>query len=229
MSEKAKNSLRLDAADETFHIRSFGRVRGKRLSTRQQFLVDNKLSELEVRSEKLGVNAILEIGFGSGENMIRLAKAHPDATIIGAEPFINGIAALLSKITNDAGAVLPEYKNIRIWPSDVRDLLIDNGQLTVDNYFREIYILHPDPWPKARHEKRRLLSAEFLNMLARHLLPNGEIIIGTDHTDYYNWIMEQARKTNLTAVPRDMDSIETKYQRKNMFGSDKTMYLVLAH
>ena len=219
MDGKAKNSLQ---------IRTFGRVRGKSLSTRQQFLVDNKLPELEVRREGLGTNAILEIGFGNGENMIRLAREHPDKIIIGAEPFINGVAALLSKITDEAGAVLPEYKNLRIWPGDVRELLIiENGKLKIENYFSAIYILHPDPWPKARHEKRRLLSAEFLNLLAEHLAPGSEIIIGTDHTDYYNWILEQAAKTDLQIVARDMDAIETKYQKKNMFGSERTMYIVL--
>ena len=217
MADIAKNSFirpfgrRRDAADETLtpYIRTFGRIRGKRLSERQQFLIDAVLPT--IRTDANG--DILEIGFGAGENMMRLARAHPDKIIIGAEPFINGIASLLSRITDAAGAVLPEYKNIRIFPGDVRDFLASSNAR-----FEQVYILHPDPWPKARHEKRRLCSHEFLSSL-----PADEIIIGTDHTDYYDWIREK----NTNAQPVDMAAIETKYQKKNMFGSDKTMYLKL--
>jgi tRNA (guanine-N7-)-methyltransferase len=92
---------------------------------------------------------------------------------------------------------------------------------------KAIYILHPDPWPKARHEKRRLLSAEFLKTLSSFISKDARIIIGTDHTDYYNWIMEQAKQTELVIRNEELGIIKTRYQEKNMFGSDKTMYLSL--
>ena len=102
----------------------------------------------------------------------------------------------------------------------------------IDFAFSKIYVLHPDPWPKARHEKRRLLSLEFLNELAAHLAPQGQIIVGTDHTDYFDWTKEQVAKTKLKILNKDFfmppeSGLDTRYQRKNKFGSAKPMYLVL--
>jgi len=221
--EKAKNSL----------IRTFGRVHGKKLSARQQWLVSNLLSGL--LPTDTSDNAILEIGFGAGEHILHLAENSAALQIIGAEPFINGIASLLSamtqqslelKVESSGNIIKPEYRNIRIWPDDVRKFLTPNVT------FSKIYILHPDPWPKARHEKRRLLSAEFLNQLAGHLTPGGQIVIGTDHTDYFNWVLEQVAKTNLKILNRDFfippeSGLDTRYHAKNKFGSERPMYLVL--
>ena len=204
-------------------IRTFGRTHGKKLSARQLYLTDVVLPTLAPKPNDVN-GAILEIGFGSGEHLIELALSHPDKIIIGAEPFINGVAGLMSKISDDKNKIRDEYKNIRIFPDDIRIFLAKfAGQFSL------IYILHPDPWPKARHEKRRLLSAEFLKTLTTFIMPDGAIIIGTDHTDYYNWILEQVARTNLTIKSRDLETIKTRYQEKNMFGSDKTMYLVLSY
>lgn len=71
----------------------------------------------------------------------------PDKIIIGAEPFMNGVASLLSAITDTNNSIRSEYKNIRIFPDDVRDFLHNT-----DSKFEQIWVLHPDPWPKARHE-----------------------------------------------------------------------------
>ena len=143
---------------EKQEIRTFGRRHGKKLSTRQQTLIDELLPTLAPEN-----GDILEIGFGAGEHVRDLAHNNPEKTIIGAEPFMNGVASLLSAITDQkSNRVLDEYKNIRIWADDVRDFL-RNTPLQ----FEQIWVLHPDPWPKARHEKRRLLSAEFLNILSQ--------------------------------------------------------------
>ena len=199
-------------------IRTFGRIHGKKLSIRQQWLVDYVLPALlPTANETAG--AILEIGFGNGEYLIKLAEQNPNKIIIGAEPFINGIAQLLAKIADEKNQILPQYKNIRIWPDDVRKFLDANSQ------FAQIYILHPDPWPKARHEKRRLLSAEFLKMLSAFISKDQNIIIGTDHTDYYNWILEQVAHAGLNIKSCAHTIIKTKYQEKNMFGSPRTQYL----
>ena len=102
-------------------------------------------------------------------------------------------------------------------------LILNNGTYK----FSDIWILHPDPWPKARHEKRRLLSPEFLNLLSHNLGQDGKIIIGTDHWGYYDWILEGLTKTNLVIDTKDVEIIETRYQRKNMAETDSPKYLVL--
>ena len=203
---------------EKQEIRTFGRRHGKKLSARQQTLIDEVLPILVPEN-----GDILEIGFGAGEHVRNLALAHPNKTIIGAEPFMNGVASLLSAITEqNSNLVLDEYNNIRIWADEVRDFLRNTK-----SKFEQIWVLHPDPWPKARHEKRRLLSAEFLNTLSKYLLPDGEIIIGTDHWEYFDWILEQLKQTNLTATIPDMEIIQTRYQHKNKAGTTAPKYLVL--
>jgi tRNA (guanine-N7-)-methyltransferase len=203
---------------EKQEIRTFGRRHGKKLSARQQTLIDEVLPTLSPVDGN-----ILEIGFGAGEHVRELAATHPDTIIIGAEPFMNGVASLLSAITDDkTNRVLDEYKNIRIWADDVRDFLRQTK-----SKFEQIWVLHPDPWPKARHEKRRLLSAEFLNTLSKYLSDNGEIVIGTDHWEYFDWILEQIKKTNLSATVPDMEIIQTRYQHKNKAGTTAPKYLIL--
>ena len=205
---------------EKQEIRTFGRRHGKKLSIRQQALIDELLPTLAPET-----GDILEIGFGAGEHVRDLARNNPGKIIIGAEPFMNGVASLLSAITDEkTNRVLDEYAGIRIWADDVRDYLRGT-----DSKFEQIWILHPDPWPKARHEKRRLLSAEFLKMISRYLTPDGEIIIGTDHWEYFDWILEQIKSTNLTATIPDMDIIQTRYQHKNKAGTAAPKYLILTN
>lgn len=205
---------------EKQEIRTFGRRHGKKLSTRQQSLIEELLPQL-----KPTTGDILEIGFGAGEHVRDLALGNPDKIIIGAEPFMNGVASLLSAMTDqNSNRVLDEYKNIRIWADDVRDYLRGTHAK-----FAQIWVLHPDPWPKARHEKRRLLSAEFLNTLSKYLDTNGEIIIGTDHWEYFDWILEQIKSTNLVATIPDMEIIQTRYQHKNKAGTDSPKYLILTN
>ena len=203
---------------EKQEIRTFGRRHGKKLSIRQQMLIDELLPTLRPEN-----GDILEIGFGAGEHVRDLARNNPGKIIIGAEPFMNGVASLLSAITDqNSNRVMDEYTGIRIWADDVRNFLRGT-----DSKFEQIWVLHPDPWPKARHEKRRLLSAEFLNLLSKYLSQNGEIIIGTDHWEYFDWILEQIKSTNLTATIPDMEIIQTRYQHKNKAGTTAPKYLVL--
>jgi tRNA (guanine-N7-)-methyltransferase len=205
---------------EKQEIRTFGRRHGKKLSARQQTLIGEVLPTL------LPVDGnILEIGFGAGEHVRELALTHPNKIIIGAEPFMNGVASLLSAITEqNSNRIMNEYQNIRIWADDVRDFL-----RKTNSKFEQIWVLHPDPWPKARHEKRRLLSAEFLNTLSKNLSENGEIIIGTDHWEYFDWILEQLKETKLSATISDMEIIQTRYQHKNKAGTSAPKYLILRH
>ncbi|MDR1360934.1 MAG: tRNA (guanine(46)-N(7))-methyltransferase TrmB [Rickettsiales bacterium] len=232
---------------EKFLIQTFGRRKGKALTRHQQNLVDNLLPLITTMpggatlSQGRLSNAILEIGFGSGEHLLHLARNNPETLIIGAEPYVNGVASLLSAMTKDKWTegqmdiIKPEYKNIRIWPDDVRKLLSAcplPSAFCPDFGFAKIYILHPDPWPKARHEKRRLMNAEFLIELSEYLTPGGQIIFGTDHTDLFEWTLIQARNTkykirnkNFTQAPES--GLDTRYREKNKFGSPCPAYLVL--
>ncbi len=204
---------------EKQEIRTFGRRHGKKLSQRKEYLIAHVLPQIAPTTNA----KILEIGFGAGEHVRQLAQDNPDAIIIGAEPFINGVASLLSAMTDEKdNAILPEYKNIRIFADDVR-IMLKNSAFK----FNEIWILHPDPWPKAKHEKRRLLNAEFLTLLSRHLEKDGKIIIGTDHWEYYEWITERVPETPLRIFATNLETIKTRYQSKNMAGTDAPKYLIL--
>ncbi|MDE5615965.1 MAG: tRNA (guanine(46)-N(7))-methyltransferase TrmB [Alphaproteobacteria bacterium] len=204
---------------EKQEIRTFGRRHGKKLSQRKQWLMENILPQIAPDS----VSGILEIGFGAGEHVRDLARANPDKIIIGAEPFANGVAALLGAICDEeTNEILPEYKNIRIWPDDVRDYLRGT-----DARFAQIWILHPDPWPKARHEKRRLLQTEFIQTVARYLAPGGEIIIGTDHWEYFDWICQRAHESGLAYETPKIDTIKTRYQAKNMAETETPKYIII--
>ncbi len=207
---------------EKQEIRTFGRRHGKKLSARKEWLMENLLPKIAPNESE--TNEILEIGFGAGEHVRELAIENPGKIIIGAEPFINGVAALLSAIADENNSLLKEYKNIRIWPDDVRLILNKNSYK-----FDEIWILHPDPWPKARHEKRRLLNHEFLKLLGKNLAKNGKIIIGTDHWGYYDWIIDQVSQTNLVVNTDEIEIIKTRYQTKNMAQTTQPKYLVLTN
>lgn len=208
-------------------LRTFGRRHGKKLSIRKQWLIDNLLPQITPKSSDFETKStILEIGFGNGEHLRDLTINNQNSIIIGAEPFMNGVAALLSAITNESdNALIEQYKNIRIWADDVRILLKDFENTKFD----EIWILHPDPWPKARHEKRRLLNHDFLNLLSEHLTENGKIIIGTDHWEYYDWIVEQLKQTRLIIKSTDLDIIQTRYQLKNKAKTSNPKYLILSN
>lgn len=205
---------------EKQEIRTFGRRHGKKLSARKQKLINDVLPTILPHDAH---GTILEIGFGAGEHVRELALANPDKIIVGAEPFVNGVAALMGTICDTTNTIMPEYKNIRIWPDDVRDFLRTN-----DSQFDEIWVLHPDPWPKAKHEKRRLLNAEFLTLLTKYLTDNGKIIIGTDHWEYYDWIMAQAKNANLAFKVPDVETIRTRYQAKNMAATTEPKYLTIS-
>jgi len=211
---------------KTQDLRTFGRRHGKKLSNRKQWLMDNVLPKIAPNAKDLsGESLVLEIGFGNGEHLRDLALNNQDKIIIGAEPFANGVAALLSAITNESdNTLLNEYKNIRVWPDDVRLMLKDSEGLKFD----EIWVLHPDPWPKARHEKRRLLNHNFLNLLSKFMTKESRIIIGTDHWEYYDWIIEQLKQTGLSIQSTELNTIKTRYQIKNKAGTTKPKYLILS-
>lgn len=126
----------------------------------------------------------LEVGFGSGEHLVHQALANPGVGLIGCEPFINGVATLLGKIRR-AGVT-----NVAVHPGDARDLLDVLPPASVAKAF----LLYPDPWPKARHHRRRFVTPDHLDPLAQAMMPGAEFRVATDIGDY-------VRQT-LVEVPR---------------------------
>ncbi len=174
--------------DPTTINRLYGRSKGKPLRAGQQELVDTLLPQIavpevgEVSAQRVfGSECPLhfEIGFGGGEHMAGRADMLPDHGFIGAEPFINGVAQALVHVAGDHGAKLP-LGNVRIHHGDALEVL----QRIPDGALSFAYLLHPDPWPKARHAKRRMMNDGPLDLIAAKLKPGGEFRFGTDHPIY---------------------------------------------
>ena len=127
-----------------------------------------------------GEKNVLEIGFGGGEHLVAQATAHPDHRFIGVEPFLNGVASCLRHI-EESGA-----QNIRLHQGDARDVIARLPDASLDR----VYILFPDPWPKTRHHKRRLIQPEFLGDLARVMKRGAELRFATDWANYAAWTLE---------------------------------------
>jgi tRNA (guanine-N7-)-methyltransferase len=197
-------------------LSSFGRNRGKSLRPYQQSLVDDLLPRITATGmpDMAGYSKLaLEIGFGGGEHLLAQAAHNPDTLFIGVEPYINGVAKCL------AGIDKQKLSNIRLNTQDARLLIKALPDACLDAAF----ILFPDPWPKARHNKRRLVNLETLAMLARAQKPGARLLIASDHEDYCVWILEHLAATphyRWTAEAQadwltpPADWTETKYQRK---------------
>ncbi len=127
----------------------------------------------------------LEIGFGSGEHLARLAQSNPQTGFIGCEPYLNGVASLLSKLEEGG------LTNVRIHPGDVRDLFDVAPAASVDR----VFLLYPDPWPKRRHHRRRFVTPEFLEPLARIMRHGSELRIVTDIQDYARQSLVEIRRS----------------------------------
>jgi tRNA (guanine-N7-)-methyltransferase len=116
----------------------------------------------------------LEIGFGGGEHLAGQAARNPGVLILGAEPFVNGLGSALRHIAE------ADLTNVRLHAGDARELMaaLPNASLS------RVFILFPDPWPKTRHQKRRLLQPDFVRDIARLLSPGGTLRVATDWADY---------------------------------------------
>jgi tRNA (guanine-N7-)-methyltransferase len=170
--------------------RLYGRRKGHDLSPRRQALVDNVLptirpeidgeGRVDLRGPVAGRDRLwLEIGFGGGEHLAWQAAHHPEITMIGAEPFLNGVASLLAHAEDGA------LCNIRIIDNDVRPLLEALPAASVER----IMVLFPDPWPKARHKRRRIVNRWSADRFAELLADGGELRMATDIMDYARWMM----------------------------------------
>ena len=198
--------------------RLYGRGRGHKLRQRQQLLLDVTLPRLvfrpdgDWRPERLW----LEVGFGGGEHALAQIAAYPDVGYIACEVFENGICSLLSRLVPEGGeATAPVPRNLRIWPDDARVLL---RQLP-DASLERLYLLFPDPWPKARHAKRRFVHPGLLPLLARVLKPGAEWRVASDEPVYQAWVDEVIAEQTLFEVAqsvstRPADWPPTRYEAK---------------
>jgi tRNA (guanine-N7-)-methyltransferase len=181
-------------AEGQVELRSFGRRRGRKLSARQQRLLDDVLPRVALAGAEAAqfptdqfsvpVSRLwLEIGFGGGEHLIWQARANPDVGLIGCEVFEDGVVKALSAI--DEGAL----ENVRLSTDDAREVLRRLPGACLDR----VFILFPDPWPKKRHVKRRLVNRALADQLARVMRPGAELRIGTDIGDYLRTVLRSLR------------------------------------
>lgn len=212
--------------DERHRNHLYGRRRGHRLRPGRQRLVDDLLPRIAatvpddgapVDLKRLFNKAVtrfwLEIGFGAGEHLAAQAAAHPDVGIIGCEPFVNGVAALLARIEEGG------LTNVRIRNDDARPLLAALPEAA----FERVFVLFPDPWPKTRHLKRRFIGASTLDALARLMTDGAELRFASDDMDYVRWTLDHVWRHGAFAWTahrpgdwrhRPPDATETRYEAK---------------
>jgi tRNA (guanine-N7-)-methyltransferase len=167
----------------------------------------------------------LEIGFGGGEHLAAQAALHPDIGFVGCEPFINGVASLVLQIQEQS------LRNIRVVKDDARLLLARIPDRSVGR----IFVLFPDPWPKQRHHKRRIIQDATVTTFGRILKQDGHLLMATDDAPYARWmqdIMAERREFELvldgreTVYERPKDWPVTRYEQKGIAQGRSPVYLV---
>jgi len=169
-------------------FRTFGRAKGKPLSPAQAALMESVFPQIDVGpAVKAGKHPLadietplwLEIGFGGAEHLLWQAEQNPDVTLLGVEPFLNGVAKAVKGVHDK------DLTNIYLHRGDARDVL----ELLPDASLECVFVLFPDPWPKARHHKRRIINMTFLNDLHRVIKPGGRFRFGSDIPHYVDWTL----------------------------------------
>ena len=209
--------------DSARPIRTFGRIRARPIKPRQDGLLRTLLPSLSIPAGPFDPMDLapkasevwLEIGFGGGEHLACQAARRPDVLFLGAEPFLNGVASALRHIDEAA------LTNVRLHAGDAREMMASLPDASIDRLF----ILFPDPWPKARHHKRRLIQPAFINEAARIVKPGGCLRFATDWADYANQALERFIASPafdwpaLTAVDwrrAPADHSPTRYEEKRL-------------
>jgi tRNA (guanine-N7-)-methyltransferase len=214
--------------------RLYGRASGHKLRKTQQELVEKLLPALQVPADDeitakrlFGEDRPLhfEIGFGSGEHLAARADMLPDHGFIGAEPFLNGVATALGHIRDQ------HLANVRLWRGDALEVL----QRVPDSALSFLYLLHPDPWPKTRHAKRRMVNDRPVDLFAAKVKTGGEFRLATDDPTYLAWsLMIMQRHAHqfewLADGPNDFLEppggwIETRYGAKSRREGRRPYYL----
>jgi tRNA (guanine-N7-)-methyltransferase len=219
--------------------RLYGRARGHKLRPRQERLLDATLPRLALSEPMPGTlpNSLpsgplwLEVGFGGGEHALAQIRKYPQVTLIACEVFENGICSLLSALVpeglvpdgEEADAPLPP--NLRLWTDDARVLLRSLPDACLDRLF----LLFPDPWPKARHAKRRFVHPAMLPLLARVLKPGAEWRVASDDPTYQAWVRDVMAAQGLfdggqPASTRPEDWPPTRYEAKALRAGRQPLY-----
>ena len=218
----------------------YGRRQGRPLHAARQKALDTLLPLLSVENflEKKPLSMAelfpnfspqkihFEIGFGNGEHLLHLLNKFPNDAICAAEPFINGMSAFLKNLEPH----IDDYKRVRVLMDDALKFLNALPDASIDY----LYILNPDPWPKARHHKRRIVSQENLNIFARVLKQGGEMIQTTDVDDLAEWMVRETEahsafewtaesKKDWLTPPNGWDA--TRYETKGKNAGRTQVYL----
>ena len=178
---------------------------------------------LDLAARFCGRPVWLEIGFGGGEHLVHLARSHPEVAIIGCEPFVNGVAMLLSKLRDRP------LDNIAIHPGDARDLF----DVLPEGAIGRAYLLYPDPWPKKKHHKRRFVTPEHLLPLARAMRAGAELRMATDIPDYVRQSLEEVPKAGFEWLAETAEDwrapwagwLSTRYEQKALREGRRPHYL----
>ena len=200
----------------------YGRIRGKTMRASQKTYIAEDLADLTLhgltREENPARSPIpapfapkplwLEVGFGGGEHLVHMAARYPDIGLIGCEPFVNGIAMLLGKMRQ------ANLTNLLLHPGDVRDLL----EVLPPACVQKCFLNYPDPWPKARHHRRRFVTQGYLLALARVMAPGAEFRVATDIADYVRQTLEEVPQAGFDLVAQGStpwdDWLSTRYEQK---------------
>lgn len=198
--------------------RLYGRAKGRPLRRIQQGLMDRLYPEIKIGDDPLsGLESFkeiwFEIGFGGSEHLIWQAGHNPDVAVMGAEPFLNGVAKAVASVDELC------LKNVRLYQGDGRDILdaLPDGSLDA------MFVLFPDPWPKARHNKRRIITPEFLDTIHSKLKSGGRFRFASDIIDYVDWALTRIHTHGGFDWPvtqmsdwreRPADWPETRYEAK---------------
>lgn len=217
-------------------LRSFGRRHGRKFSASQERLLAEDLPRVAIdlntaapgqASGLFGApvrEVWLEIGFGGGEHLIWQAESHPDVGLIGCEPYLDGVVKVLAAVQSR------KLDRIRLHADDARPLL----RWLPESSISRAFVLFPDPWPKARHHKRRLISPAMVDALARVIRPGGQLRIATDIGDYartallamvgspdFHWLAGSPADWRV----RPADWPQTRYEQKAAAAGRRCYYL----
>ena len=203
--------------------RFYGRRKGRPLRKQRTRLMQELLPQVvihEPASLDLSKEIWLEIGFGSGEHLAEIAAENPHIQLIGCEVFENGVASLLQHIEEK------ELHNILIYPEDARTFLKELPSACIS----KVFILFPDPWPKKKHYKRRLVNSAFLDDILRMMRTSAEFRFASDHQDYVQEVFDLLQGKNFFPSLRIFDVKPadwplTSYNQKAVRSGTASWYL----